>query len=85
VEAGTEQRMACFLEASALSRGRTGRPTCIKKLDVAGFPPLANVMIRNRLMEHYERVMREDMLPLFNRNAPICFMWSDLRLAGLQI
>jgi len=70
VEAGPEQRMACFQEASALIRRRTGRPTYIIKLDVAGFPPLAKVMIRNVLMEHYERVMREDMLTSFNRMHP---------------
>lgn len=42
-------------------------------------------MIRNRLLEHYERVMREDMLALFNRTASIRNLECSMVLHGASM
>lgn len=42
-------------------------------------------MIRNRLLEHYERIMREDMLALFNRTAYIRSMECSMVLHGASM
>lgn len=42
-------------------------------------------MIRNRLLEHYERVIREDMLSLFNRTASIKNLECSVVLHGASM